>query len=125
MRTMLKSKIHRARVTSVNLSYEGSISLDPRLMREADILVHEQVHVLNLNNGQRFTTYAIQGNAGDVGLNGAAARLAQKGDIVIILTYSQVEDDDLRSHVPNLVYVNSENRITGTNRVPDAFQQEE
>ena len=124
MRTMLKSKIHRARVTSVNLSYEGSISLDPLLMREADILAHEQVHILNLNNGQRFTTYAIEGKTGDVGLNGAAARLAQKGDIVIILTYSQVNEIDVASHVPSLVYVNRENRIIRTNHVPELFEQE-
>jgi len=111
MRTMLKSKIHRARVTGVHLDYEGSIAIDRELLAEADILPHEQVHILNLNNGQRFTTYAIEGEKGQVDLRGAAARLAQKGDIVIILTYCQLPDEEAHSYEPRVVYVDEQNRI--------------
>jgi aspartate 1-decarboxylase len=125
MRTMLKSKIHRARITSVNLDYEGSIALDRRLMREADILPHEQVHILNVNNGQRFTTYAIEGDEGQVGLNGAAARLAQRGDIVIILTYSQLSDPEAGSFMPRLVYVDKSNHIVKTSRAIGALNLED
>jgi len=112
MRTMLKSKIHRVHVTGVRLDYEGSIAVDRELLAEADILSHEQVHVLNVNNGQRFTTYAIEGEKGQVTLNGAAARLAQKGDIVILLTYCQLEDAEARSYEPRVVYVDERNHIT-------------
>jgi aspartate 1-decarboxylase len=108
---MLKSKIHRARVTDVRLDYEGSIAIDPELLAWADILPHEQVHVLNVNNGQRFTTYAIEGEKGQVSLRGAAARLAQKGDIVIILTYDLLPDEEARSYEPKVVYVDENNRI--------------
>jgi len=89
---MMKSKIHRARVTEVNIDYEGSITIDKRLMEEADILPYEQVQVLNVNNGARFSTYAIKGEAdsGQICLNGAAARLVAKGDTVIILSYCHV-----------------------------------
>jgi aspartate 1-decarboxylase len=111
---MLKSKIHRARITGVHLDYEGSIAIDRELLAEADILPHEQVHILNLNNGQRFTTYAIEGEKkGQVDLRGAAARLAQKGDIVIILMYCQMQDEEARSHQPRVVYVDEQNRIKG------------
>jgi aspartate 1-decarboxylase len=114
MRTMMKSKIHRARVTNLNIDYEGSITIDENLMRAADILPYEQVHVLNVNNGERFLTYAIKGEAGSgqVCLNGAAARLVCKGDIIIILTYSQVTEDDAEDFSPTLVYVNKRNEIT-------------
>jgi aspartate 1-decarboxylase len=113
MRTMLKSKIHRARVTDANIDYEGSITIDRKLMAEADILPYEQVHVLNINNGARFTTYAIEGEAGSgaICLNGAAARLAVKGDIVIILTYCQVPEESTKNHRPKIVHVNEENAI--------------
>ena len=123
MRTMLKSKIHRARVTSLNLDYEGSITIDRRLMAEADILPYEQVQVLNINNGARFTTYAIEGKreSGQVCLNGASARLAKKGDIIIILAYCQVEDSEAINFLPRLVYVNSQNRIVETRRAMDTF----
>ncbi len=123
MRTMLKSKIHRARVTSLNLDYEGSITIDKRLMAEADVLPYEQVQVLNINNGARFTTYAVEGKreSGQVCLNGAAARLAKKGDIVIILAYCQVEDSEAINFLPRLVYVNSQNRIVETRRAIDTF----
>jgi len=115
MRTMLKSKIHRARITETNINYEGSITIDKKLMEEADILPSEQVEVLNLNNGARFTSYAIEGkkDSGEICLNGAAARLAVKGDIVIILSYCQVDDNEARNFIPRLVYVDANNAITG------------
>jgi aspartate 1-decarboxylase len=113
MRTMLKSKIHRARVTDANIDYEGSITIDSRLMAAADILPYEEVYVLNINNGTRFTTYAIAGEAGqgDICLNGAAARLAVKGDLVIILTYTPVPEERLKDYKPKLVFVNKNNAI--------------
>jgi aspartate 1-decarboxylase len=111
MRTMLKSKIHRATVTDANINYEGSITIDRDLMDAADMLPYEQVHVLNINNGARFTTYIIEGEhgKGDICLNGAAARLATKGDLVIILTYDQVPDDRLKDYHPKVVHVNEKN----------------
>ena len=121
MRVMLKSKIHRARVTDANIDYEGSITIDRKLMEAADILPYEEVHVLNINNGARFTTYAIEGEQGEICLNGAAARLAVKGDIVIVLSYSYVEDSRARSVVPKLVYVDAKNAITETKRVAKAL----
>ena len=113
MRTMLKSKIHRARVTQVDLDYEGSITIDRALMDASDILPFERVEVLNVNNGARFGTYAIEGeaNSGIIGINGAAARLVAKGDIVIILSYCQVPDDEAISMTPSIVRVDSQNRI--------------
>lgn len=113
MRTMLKSKIHRAHVTGANLEYEGSITVDKKLLKAADILPYEQVHVLNVNNGVRFTTYAIEGKegGGEICLNGAAARLAVPGDIVIILTYDTVEEDRVRDYQPRVVHVNECNTI--------------
>ena len=116
MRIMLKSKIHRARVTWLNIDYEGSITIDKKLMGEAEILPYEQVQVLNINNGARFTTYAIEGEreSGEIGINGAAARLATKGDIVIILSYCHVDDVEAYNLVPKLVYVDAQNTITET-----------
>ncbi len=113
MRMMLKSKIHRARITGVNLSYEGSIAIDKVLMEAADILPYEMVHVLDVNNGARFQTYAIEGEAGSgsIAVNGAAARLVSKEDIVIILSYCTVSDEEAHRIQPNLVYVNSRNAI--------------
>jgi len=113
MRMMLKSKIHRARVTDANINYEGSITIDRKLMKEADILPYEQVHVLNINNGARFTTYAIEGGkgSGEICLNGAAARLAARGDIVIILTSTQVPEEQTKNHQPKIVHVNEKNEI--------------
>jgi aspartate 1-decarboxylase len=113
MRIMLKSKIHRARVTDANINYEGSITIDKRLMAEADILPYEQVQVLNINNGARFSTYAIEGkeDSGEICLNGAAARLVVKGDLVIILTYCDVREEDARNHMPKVVHVNAKNTI--------------
>jgi aspartate 1-decarboxylase len=114
MRTMLKSKIHRATVTGADINYEGSITLDPVLMDAADILPYEQVQVLDINNGTRLTTYAIEGEAGSGGImiNGAAARLISQGDVVIILTYTDVVEEAARNHKPSLVYVDGLNRIT-------------
>ena len=118
MRTMLKSKIHRARITGLNIDYEGSITIDKKLMVEADILPYEQVQVLNLNNGARFTTYVIEGtrDSGRICLNGASARLAQKGDIILILAYCQVEDSEANNFLPRLVYVDAKNRIVEIRR---------
>ncbi|MBA7619805.1 Aspartate 1-decarboxylase [subsurface metagenome] len=113
MRIMLKSKIHRARVTDANIDYEGSITIDRKLMEAADILPYEQVQVLNVNNGARFATYAIEGEAGsgEICLNGAAARLVVNGDIVIILSYCHVADDEAGNFRPKMVYVDANNTI--------------
>ena len=113
MRIMLKSKIHRAHVTDANINYEGSITIDKKLMAEADILPYEQVQVLNINNGARFSTYAIEGEegSGEICLNGAAARLSVKGDIVIILSYCHVSDEEARDFSPKVVHVDAKNSI--------------
>ena len=121
MRTMLKSKIHWATVTDANINYEGSITIDKSLMARADILPYEQVQVLNINSGARFTTYAIEGEKGEICLNGAAARLAIKGDLAIILSYCHVEDDEARNFMPKLVYVDAKNAITETKRGVEAI----
>lgn len=107
---MLKSKIHRATVTEADLNYIGSISLDPDLMASADIFEHEQVAVLDIDSGARFETYAIVGQAGQVCLNGAAARLVQVGDKVIILTYADLEAAELDGYKPTVVHVDRWNR---------------
>jgi aspartate 1-decarboxylase len=113
MRIMLKSKIHRAQVTDANIDYEGSITIDKKLMAEADILPYEQVQVLNINNGARFSTYAIEGGegSGEICVNGAAARLAVKGDTVIILSYCHVSDEEAHHFTPKVVYVDAKNAI--------------
>ena len=113
MRTMLKSKIHRARVTQCNVDYEGSITIDKSLTEAADLLPYERVDVLNINNGARFSTYVIEAdrNSGEICLNGAAARLVAKGDIVLILSYHAVPEDQAVEAMPRLVYVDSLNRI--------------
>jgi aspartate 1-decarboxylase len=109
-RRMMKSKVHRATVTDANLHYVGSITLDTRLMELADIREHEQVHVLDIDNGARFETYAIPGGPGDVCLNGAAARLVQPGDRVIVITYADYEDAELDDFEPKVVHVDTANR---------------
>jgi aspartate 1-decarboxylase len=121
MRTMLKSKIHRARVTRCNVDYEGSITIDKDLTEAADLLPYEKVDVLDINNGARFHTYVIEGDrgSGEICLNGAAARLVAKGDIVIILSYHTVTDDEAVTATPRLVYVDSENRIVDTKGTRD------
>jgi aspartate 1-decarboxylase len=113
VRTVLKSKIHRATVTRADLHYEGSITIDRALMEAADILPFEQVHVLDVNNGNRLTTYAIEGapHSGQICINGAAAHLVDPGDIVIILTYTSATDAEARSLEPTLVYVDERNHI--------------
>ena len=121
MRVMLKSKIHRARVTQLNVDYEGSATIDKRLMEEADILPYEQVQVLNMNNGARFTTYAIEGEDGEICLNGAAARLAAKGDAIVILSYCHVEDDEARDFIPRLIYVDAQNAAIQNKRAVKAI----
>ena len=109
-RRMMKSKIHRATVTGAELDYAGSISLDTDLMKRADILEHEQVAVLDVDNGNRFETYAILGEPGEVCLNGAAARLVEPGHRVIVITYADYDDGDLDGFQPVVVKVDGENR---------------
>ena len=113
LRTMLKSKIHRCSVTEANLFYKGSITIDSKLMKAADILEHEKVEVLNLNNGHRIETYAIEGKAGTgiICLNGPAARGACVGDVIIILTYVMLDDAESKKIKPKIVTVNERNRI--------------
>ncbi len=115
-RTMCKSKIHRATVTGANLNYIGSITIDRLLMDKADILPYEKVQVVNNNNGARFETYAIPGEKGkgDICLNGAAARLAEKGDIVIIISYGAYSNEELISFKPEVLFVDTDNRICST-----------
>jgi aspartate 1-decarboxylase len=110
---MMKSKIHRATVTSANLHYVGSVSIDTRLMALADILPYEQVAVLDIDNGARFETYAIEGSDGEVCLNGAAARLVAPGDRVILITYAEYADEELERYAPRVVHVDSANRVVG------------
>jgi len=109
-RRMMKSKIHRATVTGADLHYVGSITLDPELMKLADILAFERVQVLDINNGARLETYAIPGETGDVKLNGAAARLVHRGDKLIVLSYADYEHDELRDFEPLVVHVDAGNR---------------
>lgn len=113
MRSMLKSKIHRARVTDADLHYEGSITLDQDLMDAADLLEYEKVHVLDIDNGRRLETYVVKGRrgTGEVVVNGAAARLVQRGDLVIILGYAALPEEEARIGIPRLVYVDDENRV--------------
>jgi aspartate 1-decarboxylase len=107
---MMKSKIHRATVTDAHLDYIGSISLDPELMSLADILVGEQVQIVDIDNGARFETYAIEGRPGDVCLNGAAARLVHPGDRIIVITYAEYDEVELQSYAPRVVHVDAANR---------------
>ena len=111
--TMMKAKIHRATVTQCDLNYEGSITIDRDLLEASGILVNEQVDVLNINTGARFTTYAIEGAAGSgiIGINGAAARLAQAGDLVIVISYAQMEEAEAKRHRPTVLLMDAKNRI--------------
>jgi aspartate 1-decarboxylase len=111
---MMKSKIHRAIVTEADLNYVGSITMDKDLMDAADIIENEKVTIVNNNNGARFETYVIEGEAGSnvVCLNGAAARLAEKGDVVIILTYTILNDEEIKDYKPKRVFVNEKNQVT-------------
>lgn len=119
-RRMLKSKVHRATVTAADLNYIGSISLDPVLMAAADIIEYEQVAVLDIDNGARFETYVIAGGNGEVCLNGAAARLVHPGDKVIVLTYTELEDEQLQGYEPLVVHVDDRNRPIETMAVISA-----
>lgn len=112
-RTLLKSKIHRATVTDANVDYEGSISIDRDLMDLADLQEYEQVHIYNITNGNRFSTYVIEGErkSGDVCINGAAAHLAKRGDLVIIANYASYSENEASLHKPKLVYVNKDNSV--------------
>lgn len=116
-RSMLKSKIHRATTTGSELGYEGSISIDPVLCEAAHMLEYERVEIYNCNNGQRFATYVIYGNPGEICVNGAAARLVQKGDILIIASYVDLENEKCFTHKPKLVYVNERNEINANPRL--------
>ncbi len=113
-RVMLKSKIHRATVTGSDLHYVGSITIDANLLEAADILEHEQVHVVDIDNGARFETYTIAGarGSGEIKINGAAARLVHTGDTVIVISYAQYEEADLERYEPKVVHVEAKtNRI--------------
>jgi aspartate 1-decarboxylase len=110
-RRMMKSKIHRATVTGANLNYVGSVSIDTELMALADILPYEQVAVLDIDNGARFETYAIEGERGQICLNGAAARLVSPGDKVILITYAEYDREELAAYTPRVVHVDGRNRV--------------
>jgi aspartate 1-decarboxylase len=112
-RTMLKSKIHRATVTGADLHYVGSITVDADLLEAADIREHEQVHVVDVDNGARFETYTIAGarGSGEIKVNGAAARLVHSGDTVIVISYASYDESELESYEPRVVHVNADNAI--------------
>jgi aspartate 1-decarboxylase len=119
-RTMLKSKLHRATVTQADLHYVGSVTIDEDLMDAADLLPGEQVAIVDINNGSRLETYVIAGprGSGVIGINGAAARLVHEGDLVIIISYCTVTDAEARTLRPKVVFVDTNNRITGTGSDP-------
>jgi aspartate 1-decarboxylase len=116
LRTMMKSKIHRATVTQADLHYVGSVTVDEDLLDAADLLSGEQVDIVDITNGARLTTYVIPGarGSGVVGINGAAARLVQPGDLVILISYGQFEDAEARQLQPKVVHVDAGNRIVAT-----------
>ena len=111
-RTLLKSKIHRVAVTQCELHYEGSCAIDEDLLDAANLVANEQVHIWNINNGERFITYAIKGERGSgmVSVNGSAARRASAGDLLIIAAFAQVHEDQVATHAPQLVFVDDKNR---------------
>jgi aspartate 1-decarboxylase len=115
---MLKSKIHRATVTASDLHYVGSITVDPELLEAADILEHEQVAVVDVNNGARFETYTIAGErgSGEIKVNGAAARLVHHGDTIIVISYAQYDRTEMEHHEPRVVHVDASNRIVTVDR---------
>jgi aspartate 1-decarboxylase len=112
-RTMMKAKIHRATVTEANLNYVGSITIDEAILERVDILPNEKVQIVNNNNGARFETYVIPGERGSgvICLNGAAARLVQPGDKVIIISYAMMDEEEVRTHRPKIAIMNDDNRI--------------
>ena len=109
--TLLKCKIHRATVTEAELNYEGSISIDPKLVEAAGLREFEKVEIYNCNNGNRFATYVIFGKDGEICLNGAAARMVHRGDLVIIAAYASMTEQEATLHKPNLVFVDAKNKI--------------
>ena len=122
-RQMLKSKIHRATVTDCDVDYVGSITLDPELMRQADLLPNEQVHVWDIDNAARFVTYAIEGEpgSGTVQVNGAAARLVRNGDKVIVASFAAYDDADLERYSPVVVHVGDDNAVTAVDSDPSVL----
>ncbi len=120
MRTMMKSKIHRATVTQADLHYVGSVTVDEDLLDAADLLPGELVHIVDITNGARLETYTIAGERGSgvIGINGAAARLVHAGDLVILIAYGQMEDAEARKLEPHVVFVDSENHVIGTGTDP-------
>jgi len=121
-RTLLKSKIHRAIVTEADLEYEGSITVDRNLMDAADLFHYEQVHIFNITNGHRFTTYVIEGKRGSnvICVNGAAAHLAREGDCLIVASFASYNEEECKIHYPKLIYVDEGNNITSTK--PDTIK---
>ncbi|GAB2732826.1 MULTISPECIES: aspartate 1-decarboxylase [Kitasatospora] len=115
LRTMLKSKIHRATVTQADLHYVGSVTVDQDLLDAADLLPGELVHIVDINNGARLETYTIAGprGTGVIGINGAAARLVHPGDLVILIAYGQMDTAEAKAYQPKVVFVDAENKITG------------
>ncbi|MBU0729586.1 MAG: aspartate 1-decarboxylase [Proteobacteria bacterium] len=113
MRSMLKTKIHRATITESNLNYEGSLTIDKDLLKEVDLLPFERIKIYNINNGERFDTYVIEGPSGSgvIGLNGAAARKGMPGDLIIIVSYAMYNADELASYKPAIVLLDQNNRI--------------
>lgn len=111
MLQMLKSKIHRATVTDADLNYEGSVSICPKLIEAAGLRIFETVDIYNINNGARFTTYVIQGKSGEICLNGAAARMVHRGDLVIIANYAHYTEAEADKHAPKVVFVDEKNQI--------------
>lgn len=113
-RELLKSKIHRATVTQSDMHYVGSLTLDPDLMEAAGILPHEKVDVAVITNGARWTTYVLPGprGSGIIGINGATSRLAAQGDLIIVMAYAIVSEDEVKDHEPNVVFVDGNNKIT-------------
>lgn len=124
-RIMLKSKIHRATVTAASVDYEGSITIDSELMAAADILAHEQVHVLDIDNGARLVTYAIPGNQGEICVNGAAAKKVGIGDTIIIVSYGGLVPKEWPGHEPIVVLVDRNNRISSTKGVQEKSAQDQ
>src|SRR4051812_44238018 len=120
LRTMMKSKIHRATVTQADLHYVGSVTVDEDLLEAADLLPGELVHIVDVTNGARIETYTIAGQRGSgvLGINGAAARLVHPGDVVILIAYAQMETAEARELLPSVVFVDADNRVLGTGSDP-------
>jgi aspartate 1-decarboxylase len=120
LRTMMTSKIHRATVTQADLHYVGSVTVDEDLLDAADLLPGEQVHIVDVTNGARLETYTIAGERGSgvIGINGAAARLVQPGDIVILIAYGQMETAEAKEFAPHVVFVDADNKVIGTGSDP-------